>query len=107
MKRYAQIIHLRPEREVEYRKAHAAVWPEVLKAIHDCNIRNYTIFLRNGVLFAYYEYIGEDHAVDIAKMASDQKTQEWWIWMNPMQKPLEDREPGTWWAGLEEVFHTD
>lgn len=107
MKRYAQIIRLRPEFEAEYRKAHEAVWQEVLKTIHDCNIRNYSIFLRQSVLFAYYEYIGQDHAADMAKMAADPKTQEWWKWMEPMQEPFEEREPGAWWAELEEVFHAD
>ena len=32
-----------------------------------CNIRNYTIFYREGVLFAYFEYHGEDFAADMAR----------------------------------------
>ena len=40
----------------------AAVWPEILKAISDSNIRNYTIFLKEpeNILFAYWEYHGSD-----------------------------------------------
>ena len=37
-RRIAQIIKLRPECIAEYKKVHAAVWPEVLKQIKDCNI---------------------------------------------------------------------
>jgi len=60
MRRYGMIIRLRPEAEAAYRQHHQAVWPAVLHTITACNIRNYTIFLRNGCLFGYYEYIGDD-----------------------------------------------
>ncbi len=75
--------------------------------IRTCHIRNYTIFLRDNCLYAYYEYDGFDHAADIAKMAEDPKTQEWWSVMMPMQQALETVEPGQWWAPMEEVFHVD
>jgi L-rhamnose mutarotase len=32
---------------------------------------------------------------------------EWWDVMEPMQRPVEGRAPGAWWADMEEVFHTD
>ena len=80
MKRMSQIIRLRPEKMAEYNELHASVWPEVLACIARCNIRNYSIFLREpeNLLFAYYEYHGADYAADMAKMAADPKTQEWW-----------------------------
>lgn len=107
MKRYGQLIGLKPERLDEYVRAHAAVWPTVLATIRDCNIRNYSIFHREGQLFAYFEYIGEDYEADMAKMAADPETQRWWEFMEPMQEPLPDRAPGAWWAVMDEVFHTD
>lgn len=107
MKRYAQIIQLHPEAESAYLSHHQAVWPEVLSRITACNISNYSIFLRDHVLFAYFEYLGHDFAADMAKMAADPKTQEWWAIMSPMQKPLEDRAEGEWWASMKEVFHLD
>ena len=39
-RRFAQIVRLRPEFVAEYKEAHAAVWPEVLKQIKDCNIQD-------------------------------------------------------------------
>lgn len=100
-------IRLRPEAEAEYKRFHSAVWSEVLATIHLCNIRNYTIFFNNGILFGYFEYVGQDYAADMARMAADPKTQEWWTIMNPMQNPFPDRGEGNWWTTMEEVFHTD
>ncbi len=107
MKRYGQIVRLRPERYEEYKALHARVWPEVLETIRRCHIRNYTIFHRDGVLFACFEYHGDDYASDMARMAADPKTREWWEITMPMQEPLPDRAEGDWWARMEEVFHTD
>ena len=46
MKRYGSIIGVKPEKLDEYKKLHAAVWPGVLRMIHDCNMRNYSIYFR-------------------------------------------------------------
>ncbi|MDH5439762.1 MAG: L-rhamnose mutarotase [Candidatus Bathyarchaeota archaeon] len=107
MQRYGQMIRVKPEMSEEYKAYHANVWPEILEMISECNIRNYSIFHKDGFLFAYFEYVGDDFDADMAKMASDPKTQEWWDIMMPMQEPLETREEEEWWANMEEVFHTD
>ena len=107
MKRYGSVIRVRPESIEDYKRYHAAVWPGVLAMIRNCNIRNYSIFLKDDFLFGYFEYHGTDYAADMAKMAADPKTQEWWDVMMPMQKPLETRASGEWWAHMEEVFHCD
>jgi len=74
MKRYGQTIGVDPQQFEKYKAYHAAVWPEVLEMITACNIRNYSIFHKDGQLFAYFEYVGEDFAADMAKMAADPKT---------------------------------
>ncbi len=107
MKRYGLVIGLRPGKLEEYVRYHADVWPEVLKTITDCNIRNYSIFYKDDTLFAYFEYHGTDFDADMAKMAADPKTQEWWTIMEPMQAPVPTRQKGEWWAKMQEVFHTD
>jgi L-rhamnose mutarotase len=93
----------------EYKRLHADVWPEVLAQIRRSNIRNYSIYLREpeNLMFAYFEYVGTDYEADMAAMAADPKTQEWWALCMPMQKPLETRTAGEWWASTEEVFHMD
>jgi len=107
MQRMGMIIGLKPEKVAEYKRLHAAVWPEVLTTISACNIRNYSIFLKEpeNLLFGYWEYHGTDFSADAAKMAADPTTQEWWAVCMPCQSPLETRKDGEWWAMMEEVFH--
>jgi L-rhamnose mutarotase len=107
MKRCGQVIRLKPEALKEYCALHAAVWPEVASMISACNIRNYSIYHRDGFLFAYFEYVGSDFDADMAKMAADPKTKEWWDVTKPLQSPLANRAPGEWWANMDEVFHQD
>ena len=107
MRRYAQVIGVRPEMFEEYERLHRAVWPEVLLMIRECNIRNYSIFFRDGLLFSYFEYVGLDYAADMARMATDPKTREWWKLTDPCQQPVETSEKGEWWAPMQELFHSD
>jgi L-rhamnose mutarotase len=109
VQRMAQIIQVRPEQVERYVEVHRAVWPEVLATIAACNIRNYSIFLRQpeNLLFAYFEYHGTDFAADSARMAADPKTQEWWEITAPMQQQLASATGADWWSGADEVFHVD
>lgn len=107
MKRYGQIIRVKPAVLEKYKKYHAKIWDGVAKMITECNIRNYSIFHKDGLLFAYFEYVGDDFNADMAKMAKDPETQRWWDLMKPMQEPLETRAAGEWWADMEQVFHQD
>jgi len=107
MKRYGSVIKVVPEKLEEYKQLHAAVWPGVLEMIHKCNIRNYSIYYKDGYLFSYYEYSGDDYIADMARMAADPETQRWWSVCEPCQQPLETRASGEWWAIMEEVFHTN
>lgn len=107
MKRYGSIIKIKPEKISEYKKLHSAVWPEVLNTISECNIKNYSIFLKDDLLFSYFEYHGTDYDADMKKMAADPTTQKWWDINKPLQAPLETAGEGEWWAGMEEIFHHD
>lgn len=105
--RYASVIGLKPEMEAEYRRLHAEVWPAVLEALRRANVRNYSIFLSDGVLFSYMEYTGTDYASDMASLAEDQPTRDWWRLTAPCQQPVPTAAEGEWWAPAEEVFHLD
>lgn len=108
-RRYGRVLGIKPEAIAEYRRVHEAVWPLVLQQIRDSNISNYSIYLREpeNLLFAYYEYSGDDHDGDMARMAADPTTQAWWRLCEPMQQPLPTIKQGEWWAGMTEVFHID
>ncbi len=109
MQRMGQVIRVRPERADDYIRYHAAVWPKVLEKITECNIRNYSIFIKQPehLLFAYFEYHGTDYEADMEKMAADPITQEWWAQNKPCHDPLETRKAGEWWASMDEIFHAD
>ncbi len=107
VRRFGQRIDVRPERIEDYERLHAEPWPAVLDQIRRSNIRNYTIFRHGRHLFAYFEYVGDDFTADMDAMAADPETQRWWALTDAMQQPLPDREPGSWWKTLDEIFHTD
>ena len=104
------VTGLKPQKVAEYKKMHAAVWPGVLKKITECNIRNYSIYLKEidgkPYLFSYWEYVGNNFDADIKKMATDTATQRWWKETAPLQVPLSDAAAkGETWSRMEEVFH--
>ncbi|MFD3456315.1 L-rhamnose mutarotase [Streptomyces sp. NPDC058691] len=107
MQRFAAVIRLRPEKEREYRELHAAAWPGVLAALKRANIGNYSIFLRDDLLFSYLEYTGTDYAADTAVIAADPVSRDWWALTDPCQQPLDSVAEGQWWASAEEIFHLD
>jgi L-rhamnose mutarotase len=107
MQRYGMVIGVRPEHRDEYLTLHAAVWPAVEAALTRANIRNFTIFIRDDLLFGYYEYIGDDHAADQARVAADPTTQRWWAATDPCQQRLPGTPDGAQWAPLSEVWHLD
>ena len=107
VQRFASVLGIPKENRERYEELHAAVWPEVLEQIKKSNIRNYSIYRYGELLFSYFEYVGSDFDADMAKMAADPKTQEWWALTIPMQAPMEDRAEDEWWKTLPEVFHTD
>ena len=59
MHRYAFTLKVRPELVDDYRRQHAAVWPEMLDALRRAGWHNYTLFLApDGTLFGYVETPG-------------------------------------------------
>jgi len=107
MRRYGQVLGIKPEHLAEYTRLHAAVWPAVLEMIAACHMHNYSIFVHADTLFAYFEYDGDDFEADYARMAADPQTQAWWAINMPLQQPLPTRQPGEWWADMREIFHTE
>ena len=110
--RYSMVIGIKPEMIEEYKRLHAKPWPGVVNMIRDCNIRNYSIYLKEVehgkyYLFSYFEYIGNDFETDMAKMAADPETKEWWKHTDPCQIPIPTRGEGEFWSNMEEVFHSD
>jgi len=111
VQRYGSVIGIKPEMIEKYKRLHAKPWPGVVNKIQECNIRNYSIYLKElepgkYYLFSYFEYIGNDFEADMAKMVIDPETQEWWKQTDPCQIPIPTRNEGEFWANMEEVFHS-
>jgi L-rhamnose mutarotase len=102
MQRMGLIIGISPEALPQYKRLHAEVWDGVLARLRAPNVTNYSIFLREpeNLPFSYRDYVGSD-------FAADPETRRWWAICGPMQRPLESRTEGEWWASMEEVFHVD
>lgn len=109
MQRMGMVVGIVPEKIALYRKLHESAWPEVLAQLKRANIRNYSIFLREpeNLLFGYWEYHGNDFDADMARIAEDPKTQEWWKLTDPCQQRMASALPHEQWAMMPQVFHTD
>lgn len=107
MKRYGMVLGVKPEKLAEYKRLHAAVWPEILKLLTEAHVRNYSIFQKDELLFGYFEYHGSDIAADFARMNAAPIVKEWYAVCEPCQVPLATRKEGEWWAAMEEVFHME
>jgi L-rhamnose mutarotase len=105
--RVASVIRLRADKEAEYRALHENVWPGVLATLRENGITNYSIYLRDGTLFSYLEYRGDDYAKAMARIAADESTQEWWKMTDPCQEAVDSATESEWWAPAEELFHLE
>lgn len=103
LERHALGAGIAPGKRCEYLRLHSAVWPQVEQTLTDNGFTNYTIFNLEDTLFAYYEYVGADHAASLARIADDPTTQEWWTHTDPCQVSIDDT-PSTW-SKLDDVWH--
>jgi len=97
---HGALIALRPEFEERYIILHRHTFPGVLRQIRRSGVRDYSIFLLDGLLFSHFEYRGRDFARDMGSMAADHTTRDWWKLTDPMQEPLPDVPQGQWWTPL-------
>ena len=104
MERVGFTMRILPGQEAEYRRRHAAVWPEMLAALKTAGCRDYTIFLRGSDLFAYLEV--DDFAAFRASMAASPVDARWQSEMAELIDPLTDPATG-FHQRLEEIFHLD
>ena len=107
MQRMGMVIGLEASKVAEYKALHAAVWPEILALISECNVTNYSIFLKEpeNLLFGYWEYTGDDYAADMAHLGARAVTKRWLALTDPCQRPLDSAAPGEWWSFLSQVFY--
>ena len=109
MPRYCFQLQVKPERIAEYRERHAAVWPEMLRALADNGWRNYSLFLRpDGLLIGYVE--SDDLAAAQAAMDATDVNHRWQAEMSPFFDAVDEQthfRPDQGFVLLDEVFHLE
>ncbi|SDU19403.1 L-rhamnose mutarotase [Jiangella alkaliphila] len=104
MPRYCFVSRVRTDRLDEYRRRHAAVWPELLRALRDTGWRDYSIFLGDdGLLVGCVE--ADDLAASQAAMGATDVNRRW---QEEMALLFADGgRPDENWRLLDEVFNLD
>lgn len=104
MERVAFTMRLLPGAEAEYRRRHAEVWPEMLQALSDAGVSNYSIYLLDGQLIGVFDVVDFDRFR--AHMAAQPVNERWQADMSHLIDPCTDPATG-FHRRLEEVFHLD
>lgn len=104
MERIGFRMRLRPGAEPEYRRRHAAVWPELLDDLRAAGARNYSIFLDGQDLFGYLEV--DDFERFRTAIAASEANVRWQPEMTALIDPLTDPATG-FHRRMDEVFRLD
>ncbi|MFL5955057.1 MAG: L-rhamnose mutarotase [Gaiellaceae bacterium] len=100
--RSAFVLRVRPDKIDEYVEAHRNVWPEMLAALREAGIRNYSIFRSGNEVFGYFE------ADDLEAAAEHMEAEDVnGRWQDAMANLLEERVPDEGPVTLEEIFRLD
>lgn len=100
--RSAFVLRVRPDKIDQYVHAHANVWPEMLKALRDAGIRNYSIFRDRNQVFGYFE--SDDLDASAAFLDSNELSTRW---QDVMAELLEERVPDGGPSPLQEIFRLE
>jgi L-rhamnose mutarotase len=106
MRRVCFTLQVRPDRLDEYRRRHAAVWPDMLRALRDAGWHEYSLFLRDDGLLVGHLHT-EDLAAAQAAMDATDVNARWQAEMAEYFVELGDARPDTGFVQLEEVFHLE
>ena len=102
MARVAWTASVRQDRIAAYERAHAAVWPEVLKLIKAAGVHNYSIYRWENRIFGYYECADPEAAQ--AQMDKGERELGWRAAMAELFEP-EVAERGA--DAMSEIFRLD
>ena len=101
-RRSAFVLHVKPERIDDYVEAHANVWQEMLDALRDSGIRNYSIFRDGNQVFGYFE--ADDLEASAEFLALQPVCTRW---QDAMAELLDERVPDSGPPPLTEIFRLD
>lgn len=104
MERILVYIRIFPGTEDEYDRRHREIWPEMVAALQDSGIRNYTGF-RRGTDVWYYGECEPDQAVAFARQGATDVNRRWAHWFRDIIAEITtaDGDP----IRYDQVFHSD
>lgn len=104
MEEIAFTMKLKPGVELEYKRRHDEIWPELSAALTEAGIRDYSIYLdrATGTLFAVQKRLA-GHTADA--LPALPVMQRWWAYMVDLMDTNSDHSPVV--VPLERVFHAD
>lgn len=106
MQRIGFMLKVKQEKLEEYKRRHAAVWPDMLAALRETGWHNYSIFMtEDGTLFGYLET--PDFEAARAGMATKEVNARWQTDMAPFFEGIGGKKADESFVLLEEVFHLD
>ncbi|TFD76853.1 L-rhamnose mutarotase [Cryobacterium sp. Sr8] len=98
-------LQVKPDRIEEYAGRHAAVWPDMLRALKETGWNNYSLFLRDdGLLIGYFET--EFLEATRVGMAATEVNARWQAEMGEFFEDL-DVGPDEGFLRLREVFNLE
>jgi len=100
--RSAFVLRVRPDKIDEYVATHRDVWPDMLRALKESGIRNYSIFRDGNQVFGYFE--SDDPAAAADYLGRQEVCGRW---QDAMAELLEERVPDAGPPALEEIFRLD
>lgn len=104
MARFCFVQRVRPDRLEEYRRRHAEVWPEMLRALADTGWRDYRLYLSDdGLLVGQVEC--DDLQAALARMSSREVNARWQESMAPYFVSGENPDEG--FVVLDQIFHLE
>ncbi len=104
MRRICFTLQVKPERLEEYRRRHAAVWPDMLAALRDAGWHDYSLFLRDdGLLVGYF--LTDDLDASLDAMEATDVNARWQAEMAPFFADLPGGRRDRGFIVLDEVFH--
>jgi L-rhamnose mutarotase len=106
MHRYCFVMRVRPDRLDEYKRRHAEVWPDMLRALRETGWRDYSLFARDdGLVIGYLK--AHDLQEAQAAMAKTAVNERWQREMSAFFVGLDGRPPDEAFEPLAEIFNLD
>jgi L-rhamnose mutarotase len=106
VRRYCFTLQVDPARLEEYRRRHAAVWPDMLVALRDAGWHDYSIFLReDGLLVGYF--LADSAEAAVKAMEATEVNARWQAEMAAFFVDLPGARPDRGFILLDEIFNLD